>query len=511
MTMKLIFSIIPIKVRDSIKTLLILVIATILSFFITKITNDYNNVALLYLLAIILVSIFTSGYYWGVITSLIGILAVNYFFTIPYYTFDFTSYGYPIIFIEMLLISFFTSALMAYTKSKTNEAIELLNKTNKLNEINNKLLSANGLSYIGELAIDYIYKLTNSTVVFYFSSPQLGDNGIMKCSDKNHEIIIKSYHERFIANWVFEHKESAGVGTNFCGNSCLVYLPLISHDKVWAVIGIYCHNNPIHENTITFITLMISQVAMALERQYLTDSRHKMVIETEKETMRANLLRAVSHDLRTPLTGIIGTSETLLTMMDKLSTEEQLKSIQYIYDDSNWLLNMVENLLSVTRLRDGNTTVKKTPEPIDEVVSEAIQRIKKRYKDINLLVEIPDEYVLLPMDATLIEQVIINLVDNAYKHSNSSAPIILNVSKEEDYVFFQVIDHGKGLIKSRINCLFDGFSPQEHESSDSLKGYGIGLSICKTIISAHGGTITAKNGLEKGAIFTFCLPIEGGN
>lgn len=509
--MKLIFSIIPKKIVDSIKTISILALATILALFITYITNNYSNVALLYILAIILISIFTKGYLWGIIASLVGTLAVNYFFTIPYYEFNFTRYGYPIIFIEMLLISFITSAIMQYTKSKTNEALELLSKTSKLNEINNKLLSANGLSYISELAIDYINKLTKSTVVFYFYSPQLGDPGIIKSVNKAHEPIIHSYHERFVANWVFEHKESAGVGTSFCGNSCLVYLPLISHDKVWGVIGIYCYNNPIHENIITFITLMISQVAMALERQYLTDSRHRMVMESEKEMMRANLLRAVSHDLRTPLTGIIGTSETLLMMNDKLSKEEERKSLQYIYDDSNWLLNMVENLLSVTRLRDGNSTVKKTPEPLDEVVSEAIQRIKKRFKDINILVEIPAEYILLPMDATLIEQVIINLVENAYKHSTSSRPIILNVTRQEDYVFFQVIDHGKGLEESRIEFIFDGYSPHDNNSSDATKGTGIGLSICKTIISAHGGTITAKNGLENGAIFTFCLPIEGGS
>lgn len=491
---------------DSVKTIGILALTTIFSFFMAHITNyynSYNHSFTAYFLAVILISLVTKGYVWGIIASIASVVGVNYYFTEPYYRFDFSVRSFIII-IQILIISIITSCITSYNKQKAEEAFEVLEKTNRLNEINNKLVSANNLSYIGELAVDYVYKLTDSTVVFYFHSPQLEDGGIIKSKNKEQEILIRSYHEQFIANWVFEHKKSAGVGTDFCGNSSYIYLPLISHDKVWGVIGIYRNQvnaSRIKENTITFISLIVSQVAMALERQFLTDTRHRIMVETEKEKMRANLLRAVSHDLRTPLTGIIGISETLSQMIDSIPKEEQVTLLNHIHEDSNWLLNMVENLLSVTRIREDNSSVRKVPQPLEEVVSESMLRIKKRLADIHITVKIPEEYIMIPMDATLIEQVIINLVENAYKHSGSQTPIELIVTKEDSFVFFKVIDHGRGLAETRIDFIF--------ENSDSLKGAGIGLSICKTIILAHGGTITARNGLDDGAVFTFCLPLEG--
>ena len=494
-----------------IKMLLILLLATFLSYLYVCITYNYSNVSIIYILAIIIISIYSPGYFYGIISALLSVTCNNYLFTYPLYELDFMKNGYPLTFFSMLIITIITSGLTARTKKREKEAYELIGKTNRLNDINTKLLSANGLAYIGELTLDYVQKLTGNTVVFYFRSPQLGDKGIIKSMDLDHEVILNSYHEKFIANWVFENKKRAGVGTNFCGNSSSIYLPFISHHKVWGVIGIYCPDGmSLSDNTITYISLMMSQAAMALERQYLSDNQHRMMVEAEKEKMRANLLRAVSHDLRTPLTGMIGASETLAGNLDTLPKKDQLKLITYIYEDSNWLLNMVENLLSVTRIREDGSTVKKTLEPLEEIVSESISRVKKRYKDAKIQVVIPKDFLLIPMDATLIEQVIINLIENAIKHSNSSLPVEFKVTKEKTMVVFQIIDHGKGLPVNHIDYIFDGFNATPSGTSDSSKGCGIGLTICKTIISAHGGTITARNGLNDGAIFTFCLPIKGG-
>jgi two-component system sensor histidine kinase KdpD len=499
------------KFINIINMILILLLATFISHLYVNVTLNYSNVSIIYILAIIIISIYTPGYYLGIISAVLSVACNNYFFTFPLNELDFTKNGHPLTLTSMLIISVITSALTVHTKKQATEAYELVAKTNKLNDINTKLLSANGLAYISELTIDYVQKLTGHTVIFYFNSPQLGDKGIIKSMDIEHEIILHSYHEKFIANWVFENKERAGVGTNFCGNSSSIYFPFISHQKVWGVIGIYCPDEKsLSDNTITYISLMMSQVAMALERQYLSDNQHRMMVETEKETMRANLLRAVSHDLRTPLTGMIGASETLANNLDTLPQKEQLKLITYIYEDSNWLLNMVENLLSVTRIKEDGSSVKKILEPLEEVVSESISRVKKRYKDAKIEVEVPKEYILIPMDATLIEQVIINLIENALKHANTSLPVEFKVTKEETMVIFQIIDHGKGLPINRIDYIFDGYTPTPNGSIDSSKGSGIGLTICKTIITAHGGTITARNGLNKGSIFTFCLPLKGG-
>ena len=256
------------------------------------------------------------------------------------------------------------------------------------------------------------------------------------------------------------------------------------------------------------ISLMTSTMTSNLKQQFiLLSEREKQLMEAEKEKMRANLLRAVSHDLRTPLTGIIGNSSAYIENNSVLDDAEKLKLVQHIHDDSNWLLNMVENLLSVTRIRTSSMNVTTSLEAVEEVVGEAISRFKKRIPDAAVQVTIPDEYTLLPMDAMLIEQVIINLLENAAVHAGSDSPIIFTVSDSSDSICFSVRDFGIGIPEEKLSTLFDGSDYEASKTSDAHKGMGIGLSICKTIITAHHGTITACNH-DNGAEFIFNLPKE---
>ena len=254
------------------------------------------------------------------------------------------------------------------------------------------------------------------------------------------------------------------------------------------------------------VTLLISTMTTNMKQQALMIAeKDKLLSETEKEKMRANLLRAISHDLRTPLTGIIGASSSYLDNSSLLSEEEKTAIVTHIHEDANWLLNMVENLLSVTRIRNQSSTVHKTDESVEEVVSEAINRLKKRIPQALVNVSVPDELLFLPMDAILIEQVLINLLENAIIHSQSSKPILCYVDYDKDIVTFHVKDFGIGIDPERLENIFDGNSYIGNSESDSKKGMGIGLSICKTIITAHSGTIDAKNH-EQGAEFYFSLP-----
>ena len=259
------------------------------------------------------------------------------------------------------------------------------------------------------------------------------------------------------------------------------------------------------------ISLITSTTTTHLKRQaVLLAEREKQLMEAEKEKMRANLLRAVSHDLRTPLTGIIGNSSTYIDNSIILNDDEKLKLVQRIKDDSNWLLNMVENLLSVTRIRTGTMKVTTSLEAVEEVVGEAMSRFKKRLPDVTVQVTIPEEYVFIPMDAMLIEQVIINLLENAAGHSGSHSPIVFTVTDLTDSVQFSIRDHGIGISEDKIDTIFDGSDYEASKASDAHKGMGIGLSICKTIITAHKGNITARNHSD-GAEFIFKLPKEEKN
>lgn len=256
---------------------------------------------------------------------------------------------------------------------------------------------------------------------------------------------------------------------------------------------------------MTAITVLISTLTSRLAMQSnIAAEQERRLAEAEMERMRANLLRAISHDLRTPLTGIIGNSLTYLENQQHLTEDEKTDVVENIYEDSSWLINMVENLLTVTRIADNNLTITTSEESLEEVVSEALQKTEKRYPGCVIHAKIPDDFIMLPMDAVLIEQVTINLLENALLHSGSTEPIDFIVENRPEEVAFTVRDYGKGIPKSMLDSLFDGTACNTSQA-DVQKGMGIGLVICKTIIVAHKGTISGRNH-EHGAEFTFTLP-----
>ena len=246
-------------------------------------------------------------------------------------------------------------------------------------------------------------------------------------------------------------------------------------------------------------------MARKLQESYLKQIQIERA--TEKEKMKNHLLRAISHDLRTPLTSIIGSATLYLENGSGMQEKEKDELICHILEDSNWLLNMVENLLSVTRINNETARVKKTEEPVEEVMAEAVARLKKRLPEASVKVSIPDEFIMIPMDAILIEQVLINLMENAIVHAESPQPVECYTKTREDAVEFHVRDYGIGIPEERMDSIFDGATRTDARLSDSRKGMGIGLTICKTIVLAHGGEIFAKN-CNPGAEFWFTLPRE---
>lgn len=349
----------PMSKRDWAYTLFGLALATVFAGGLINRMANPGSIALVYILAVFLIARFCAGYFYGLLASVVGVMAVNFLYTYPYYAFNFSLAGYPLTSISMLTISLITSALTSNLKVQA----------------------------------------------------------------------------RIIAE------------------------------------------------------------------------REKMLMEADKEKMRANLLRAISHDLRTPLTSIIGASSVYLNRNDELSDAEKTDMVKHILEDSNWLLNMVENLLSVTRINNETAKVNKSMEPVEEVMSEAVIRLKKRLPNAKVKVTIPDEFLMIPMDAILIEQVLINLMENAIVHSGSDMPVECFAEADEAWVYFHVKDFGNGVPAEKLDTLFDGSSSTESTSNDGRRGMGIGLSICKTIVLAHGGDIRVRN-MFPGAEFVFSLPRE---
>lgn len=322
---------------------------------------------------------------------------------------------------------------------------------------------------------------------------------------------MHSEDERAVASWVFLNHKNAGAGTDTLMGAGAFYTPVLSQGKALGVIGLSCSKRKLSQSSRYFLQMIVSQVAMALERQSLSDEQRRMLVEGEKEKMRGNLLRAISHDLRTPLTCISGASSVILESGESLDKQTHDKLLTDIRDDSQWLIRMVENILSVTRISEGLSSVSKSAEAAEEIVAEAISRIRARFPERKISVRVPEELLIVPMDGTLIEQVLINLLENAVKHSGDDSLIDVKVKRDGKEAIFEVVDNGEGISEEDFPYLFDSYVPSRMRSADSSRGMGIGLSICMSIIKAHNGRIEAVNKKEGGAIFRFALPLEDGH
>lgn len=497
--------------RDTFKTLGIFIIATLISLLLRETGIGEQNTIMVYILSVLIISRFTSGYAYGVIASLLSVMAFNFLFVKPYFTFNAIQAGYPITFLIMLLVALLTSAMMVTIKAQAKLAVTRERRTEVLYDINKKLLVTRGFENIIELTNDYITVLYERSVIFYIEDPINGNPGVIKRATTENDItFLNKPDEQAVAHWVFVNKKRAGAGTDTLMGASAYYMPILSQGKVLGVLGISCSNGIMlnHDNR-AFLRMIASLTAMALERQNLSDEQRRIMIETEKESMRSNLLRAISHDLRTPLTAISGASSAILENKNTMDEQTHDKLLTDIKEDSEWLIRMVENLLSVTRINEASANIAKTPQAVEEIVSESVRRVRSKFDRCNIKVKVPDELLLVPMDATLIEQVIINLLENAIKHCDKGTLIELNVKKSVDSAVFEVIDNGEGISAQDLPNIFDGYSSGKNKSSDSSRGMGIGLSICRSIIKAHKGHIEAKNKAEGGAIFSFVLPLDG--
>ena len=252
--------------------------------------------------------------------------------------------------------------------------------------------------------------------------------------------------------------------------------------------------------------LAVSIIVSTLTTRLKQSEKERYARQTEE--MRANLLRAISHDLRTPLTSIQGAATILSEQLDEMSVPRRSALLKQITDDAEWLIRMVENLLSVTRINAGETRIHKRIEAAEEIIAEAVRKFRARVPGLPVEIHLPDELLLVPMDPILIEQVITNLLENAAYHAQNASHVVIQLSQTDDQAIFDVIDDGKGIDATILPTIFTGMYKSSSPSSDTTKNIGIGLNVCQTIINAHGGVMTAGNRPEGGARMRFTLPIK---
>lgn len=469
-------------VFDILKSIVFLLIATGICFLFKALNFNEVNFILIYTLTVIITSIFTQGYIYGICSTVVGVLLFDFFFVEPYFAFHPIDTDYIFRLVTMSALSIMMGMITSKIKTRSVRAVKREKYLEDLHALSQKIIKVRGYTEIMEMLTDYFSTTLKLNIHIYNNE------------DANE-----------IVEQVFLSGRTAGKFTKTHPELNTYYVPVKTNDKVLAVLGIDCENvENLDENERTFIKMATAQFALALEKELLHDSQEQALISIEKEKTRSNLLRSVSHDLRTPLTAIYGSASTIANEnLDKATVKTLAENI---CEDSNWLIRMVENLLLVTKINSGSVSLKTQLEAVEEIIAEAVAKVKARDSEINIKVAIPDELLLVHMDGMLIEQVILNLLDNSVKHSGTDI-IEIKLTKEENNAVITVSDKGKGISEKEILAIEKGTAEGNNNVSDGKKGMGIGLSLCHTIIKAHNGKIIAKNKTKGGAEFSIILPI----
>lgn len=258
---------------------------------------------------------------------------------------------------------------------------------------------------------------------------------------------------------------------------------------------------------LTFLVMLLVSIAVSTLTTQIKQ-QEKLRAEAEKEKMRGNLLRAVSHDIRTPLTAILGGIDAILENGERLSEQTRQRLLENMHDEATWLVGVVENLLSVTRI-SGASNIKKELEAGEEILGAAARKFRRHYPDTEVYINAPESLLMIPMDAILIEQVLINLMENAVQHGKTTTRVSLRLDTQDTSAVFEVADNGQGISPTLLPHLFDGYLTRDQEAiADQRRSMGIGLSVCSSIVQAHGGKMYASNLRSGGALLQFTLPLE---
>ena len=502
------------EVNDFLKTIIIMSLSTVVSIMFGKLEFNESNIILIFILGVLFTARSTEGYFYGTMASVIGVLTFNFFFTVPYYTFRAYRSDYPITFFVMLSVAIITSMLTSKVKKEAEIAYIREKRIRLLYTNNKKLLIARNKDQIIELCGKSLVDMCNRSVIIAVKDSQnnLMDPRIfVEESDIGSENIFQSSLERNALREVLKSGEIVGMGTDFFNKNRAYYYPIKGQHDILGVIGMTClQKNELTANEKITLASISAQVALALEREELFEKSKQANLDAESERLRGNLLRSISHDLRTPLTSIMGSASTILENYDLLDKELQKELLQNICEDGNWLIHSVENILSMTRIDEGRLEIKKEPEIVEEIITEAVSRVKKFEDKRNIKIDLPTEMILIPVDGLLIEQVLVNLIYNAIKYTPDNSYIEVKVKALKDKVIFQVLDNGNGIPEEDLPNIFTRFYTKSKTKQLENRGIGLGLAICKSIIKAHNGEIKAFNNELGSATFRFSIPRDGG-
>lgn len=494
---------------DILISIVILGISTLIAYLFSFWNFSDANLIMVYILGVLTISLLTRIKLCSLLSSVLSVMIFNFCFTDPKQTLSVNDPSYIVTFGIMFLSALIGATLTQKVKDQAKQAVKKSYRTEILLETSQKLQKAVDAKEISLSTARQLSKLLERNVVFYLGNPQMDQEPIVfKSSHGQSDFYYDRKEERAVAQWVFKNNKHAGFSTTTLPGVKCLYLAVRSSDRVFAVVGIDMEGKELQAFEAGIMSAILNECALAMEKDQLVAERKEAAVKLQQEQLRANLLRSISHDLRTPLTSISGNASVLIGNEDKISEEQRKKLYIDIYDDSMWLINLVENLLSVTRIDNGTMRLNMQAELLDEAIMEALSHISRKAEEHYIEVKQEDDLQVARMDIKLIVQVFINLVDNAIKYTPPGSRITITTKSRGGSVQVEIADDGNGIPNEDKKRLFDMFYTANNSVADGRRGMGLGLALCKSIITAHGGDLTIHDNMPHGTIFRFTLKAE---
>ncbi len=484
-------------------SLCILALSTLIGFLFHNLRFTEANTITVYILGVLLTALFTKNYLCSGLSSLASVLLFNFFFTEPRLSFRAYESGYPVTFAIMLFASLLTGTLANRLAGHAKQSSQAAWRTKVLLETNQRLQKAQDAEAILQVIASQLMQLLGRPLVVYPARDgKLGQSMVFHLDQQDSYF----FGEETTAHWAFEHQKRAGSSTAHFSRADGLYLPIQSGDECFGVVGLPVKKVPLEPFEESILLSILGEGALAMESHRNAREKEEAAVLAKNEQLRANLLRSISHDLRTPLTSISGNAENLLANDASMDPQSRKAVLGDIYEDSIWLIQLVENLLAITKIGNGRTRLNLSMELVDEVVMESLRHIRPRGSGHIIETELGEELLLAQMDARLISQVIINLVDNAIKYTPAGSVIRISAKKQDRAILVSVADNGPGIPEEQKARVFDMFFTGNTKVADCRRSMGLGLALCKSIIAVHGGDVTLTDNSPSGCVFTFTLP-----
>ena len=454
--------------QNILKSVGILFAASILCFIFDGLGFTDANMIMVYILAVLLIAVTTSQRIYSMVSSIASVLIFNFLFTSPRFSFSAYETGYPVTFVVMFLTAFITATMAAQYKEQAKQSAKVAFRTKIVFDTNQMLTKAKDREKILEITSRQLNKLLQRKI------------NIIDVQNMSETLSEKAEY----------HKLQTG-------------------DNCYGTVCIEKKEEPLDASENSILQSILGECTLALENQRNAKEKEEAAILAQSEQLRANLLRTISHDLRTPLTSISGNASNLLSNSSSFSEKTKQQIYEDIYDDSLWLISLVENLLSATRIEDGRMQLRTSPEVLSDIVEEALMHVRRKAEKYHISVVSEEELLVVKVDARLIIQVLINLLDNALKYTEEGSDIIVTVRKySTNMAEVAVADNGPGISEEEKAEIFGKFYRGENKIADNRRSLGLGLYLCKSIVEAHGGEIRVEDHVPRGSVFSFTLPLE---